>query len=516
MKNLPFVALLFLLFIQCAPKEKSIQDNTNEEHNLGEVSIQVTGSEEAVSHFTEGLLLLHSFEFDDAATKFVQAQKIDSNLVMAYWGEAMSYNHPLWKERYTEEGRAALQKLGKTKEARIAKAQTDLERDLLEAVEILYGEGEKKDLDVAYRDKMEQLHKTYSDQHEVAAFYALSLLGAAKNGRDVVSYEQGARIAQGIINENPSHPGALHYLIHSYDDPDHATLALDAANSYSKVAPDAEHALHMPSHIYVALGMWDEVIKSNIASYEASVSRMERKELDNDARGYHAFKWLMYGYLQKGDMDKAREMVYEMKTFCEEKPSSRARSHFIMMQGAYLTESNNWTDSIAEHTVDTEALNLMVRGVQDFTQGMLGYHNNDKAKLKNAINKLSEMRADAEKNMVVGSPKMCSGVSRYLQPPSVNEVNSIKVMEYELYGLMAMLDNNDEDVEKWLAEAADIEESTTYNYGPPNIVKPSFELYGEWLLNKDRKKEAEVQFEKVLKRAPKRRIAQKGMDVISA
>ena len=146
----------------------------------------------------------------------------------------------------------------------------------------------------------------YPEHHEVAAFYALSLLGSSKSRKDDDNYEVGAKIAQSIISENPHHPGALHYLIHSYDDPDHATLALDAANRYSKVAPDAEHALHMPSHIFVALGMWDEVINSNIASYEASVVRMKKKELDNDARGYHAMK-LMSLLLPKKEILKKPE-----------------------------------------------------------------------------------------------------------------------------------------------------------------------------------------------------------------
>lgn len=512
MKYITFLILATFLLIQC----KNKQTETTPDANLGEVEFEVTGSEEAIPYFREGLLLLHSFEFEDAAQKFVEAQELDSNFVMAYWGEAMSYNHPLWRERYTDDGLAALEKLAATKEERILLAKTPLEKELLQAIEILYSDGEKKQLDIEYKNQMERLHQKYPKHHEVAAFYALSLLGAANNGRDVASYEKGARIAQGIINENPNHPGALHYLIHSYDDPDHAPLALEAANSYSKVAPDAEHALHMPSHIYVALGMWDDVIRSNIASFDASVSRMKQKNLDSDARGYHAFKWLMYGYLQKGNFEKAKEMVYDMKRFCEEKPSSKARSHFIMMKGAYLTESGNWDDQIAETTVSTDKMSLLTKAVQEFTQGLLAYHNNQKDGLSTAINSLSEMRSEAEKKMEVSTSKMCSGVSRYLQPPSVNEVNSVKVLELELYAVLALLNNDEQAAEKWFKEATEAEEATTYTYGPPNIVKPSFELYGEWLLKKGRKEEAEIQFEKVLKRAPKRMLAMEGIAKVNA
>ena len=515
MKYSIYLLSIAFLFIQCGSKQATTQA-TAEEANLGEIEFEVTGSEEAAPYFHDGLLLLHSFEFEDAAEKFVKAQQIDSNFVMAYWGEAMSHNHPLWRERYAEEGIAALTKLADTPEERLAMAKTPLEKDLLQAVEILYTDGDKKEQDIAYKDKMEKLHKKYPEHHEVAAFYALSLLGSSKSRKEDDNYERGAKIVQGIIAENPQHPGALHYLIHSYDDPDHAALALDAANRYSKVAPDAEHALHMPSHIFVALGMWDEVIKSNIASFDASVARMEEKELDSDARGYHAFKWLMYGYLQKGNFEKAREMVYEMKKYCDEKPSSKARAHYIMMKADYLTESGNWADSIANVNVDLDKLNLLVKGVQVFTQGMSGYENGNIADLNSAIKELDDMQSKAESQMVIGAPKMCSGVSRYMQPPSVNEVNSIKVLECELQAVLALHNKDKKTAEKWLLEATLLEETTTFSYGPPNIVKPSFELYGEWLLSQDRKDEAKGQFEKVLERAPKRRLAMKGIASVNS
>ena len=509
MRTLTCLLTTLLLLIQCKPKEQEVTSNEN---SLGEVVLQVTGSEEAMPFFTQGLLLLHSFEFEDAAEQFVKAQDLDSTFVMAYWGEAMTYNHPLWRERYTEEGSAALNKLGASSEVRLSMAKTDIEKDFLDAVEVLYSEGDKIELDIAYKEKMQSMYKKYPGNHEVAAFYALSLLGASKSRTEDDFYDRGAKIVQGIIDENPKHPGALHYLIHSYDDPDHATLALDAAHSYAQVAPDAEHALHMPSHIFVALGMWDEVIRSNIASYEASVVRMKEKEMDNDARGYHAFKWLMYGYLQKGEKDIARNMLYEMKQYATETPSSRARAHYIMMQGDYLTETGDWGDSIALHTVDLEKLNLQVQGVQYFTQGNLAYYQEDEEKLRSNIEELNRLQAKAETIMVSGNPKMCSGVSRYLQPPSKNEVNSVEVMILELEAFTAMLKGEDAKVEEHLKKAVELEETIKYSFGPPNIVKPSFEMYGEWLLKKGRLEEAMTQFEKSLERMPNRRLSVKGKE----
>ena len=512
MKHVVYLLFVTFFFFNCKNQVSDRIDKVS----LGKAEFKVSGSEEATPLFNEGLLLLHSFEFEDAAEKFVKAQEIDSTFVMAYWGEAMSYNHPLWSERYVEEGSNALAKLADTKEERLAMCKTEIERELLNAVEILYVEGDKKEQDLDYKNAMENLYSKYPDHHEVASFYALSLLGSSKSRTEDNHYEMGAKIVQSIIEENPQHPGALHYLIHSYDDPDHATLALDAANRYSKIAPDAEHALHMPSHIFVALGMWDEVIKSNIASYDASVARMETKELDNDARGYHAFKWLMYGYLQKGDYEKAKEMVYDMKKYCEEKASSKARAHFIMMQADYLIETGDWKDSIALVTVEEEKLNLLVKGVQVYTQGMAGYENGHTKALNDAIVKLKEMHTGAENKMVIGSPKMCSGVSRYLQPPSVKEVNSVKVLKYELEAKLALDSNDPKTAESMMQKAVELEQNTIFSYGPPNIVKPSAELYGEWLLSQGRKEEAKEQFQIVLQRAPKRRLAMIGIEKTKA
>ncbi|GAH04161.1 unnamed protein product, partial [marine sediment metagenome] len=191
---------------------------------MGSVSFEVTGDAKAIPHFQEGLLLLHSFEYEDAAVAFQSAQDADADFVMAYWGEAMTKNHPLWNAQYTDEASEILNRLGPTTEQRLAKAQTEIERDFLEAVEILFGEGEKKDRDQLYAAHLQIMHDLYPEHHEVAAFYALSMLGSTSEGRDETIYEKGAVIAQGILEENPQHPGALHYLIHSYDDPVHEPM----------------------------------------------------------------------------------------------------------------------------------------------------------------------------------------------------------------------------------------------------------------------------------------------------
>ena len=269
---------LFLIVLVLAG---SCKKNSPAPSYLGVVSLEVTGNFKAATHFEKGLLLLHSFEYKDARESFQEAQNADPDMAMALWGEAMTHNHSLWSEQDYDDAKPVIEKLN----ALDISNCSDLEKDFIAAVKVLYEpKTDKLERDQNYKAFMESLHQKYPDNHEVAAFYALSLLGSVPEGRDEEVYGQGAVIAQGIIEENPNHPGALHYLIHSYDDPKHAKLALSAADAYAVVAPDASHALHMPSHIYVAMGMWDQVISSNIASYEASLKRMERKGLDNNAK----------------------------------------------------------------------------------------------------------------------------------------------------------------------------------------------------------------------------------------
>lgn len=339
--------------------------------------------------FEKGLLLLHSFEYEDAREAFIEAQLIDSTFAMAYWGEAMTYNHSLWQKQEKEEALAALEKLAPTPDARMNLVQTDLEKDFFKAVEILYGEGTKYERDVAYKDYMATMKAKYPEQYEVSAFYAIALLGASRNGRDEELYGLSAKIAKGIMEENPNHPGALHYLIHSYDDPLHA-----------QVAPDAAHALHMPSHIFVGLGRWNDVVNSNIASWNASVKRMKAKALDGQARSYHALNWLQYGLLQRGEYEKAKEMLNIMVEHAKNDNSKRARDYLLMMKGGQLIETNDWANEVVNIEVDVTDLNVLAQAQKDFLKGMYAYQQEDAKALTKAIASMGKSRTVAESIVV--------------------------------------------------------------------------------------------------------------------
>ncbi|MGB5316819.1 MAG: tetratricopeptide repeat protein, partial [Robiginitalea sp.] len=447
MKKVAFI-LASIVLIGC-------KDNTPKTEFLGMVNLEVSGNSKAVAQFERGLLLLHSFEYQDAREAFRNAQEIDPQMPMAYWGEAMTFNHSLWHEQDYDDGVEVLKKL---QAIDLEKNATELERDFISAVQILFkAETEKPERDIAYANFMEGLSKKYPDNHEVAAFYALSLLGSVPDGRDDELYGKGAKIALGILAENPNHPGALHYTIHSYDDPRHAALALEAANAYSKVAPDASHALHMPSHIYVAMGMWDRVVASNIDSYQASLNRMERKELGNDERGYHAFHWLEYGYLQQDNKEEARKMVLDMQRFMNETPSARARVHMVFLKGTYLTETNEWESAIANIPVEVSDLNISVRSQYYFLEGMNAYTVKDTVQMDSII---AIMQSDIDRETYVqefSSSSLCSNVTRAEAAPS--DIVTSKARQEQLIALREDLAGRHDTAEEHLLKSIELQES---------------------------------------------------------
>ncbi len=496
--------MLFAGFISCQ-NSKEEQKQVEAGKALGEVDLQVTGNTQAVSHFMTGLLHLHSFEYVDAREAFLEAQKTDPSMVMAYWGEAMTHNHPLWSQQNYESATKALNKLGESKDVRLGKAQTDLEKDLLQGVEILFGSGEKTERDDLYARHMASLYEKYPDNNEVAAFYALSLLGSVETGRDYEIYGKGAVIAQGILSENPQHPGALHYLIHSYDDPDHASLALEAANNYSKVAPDAGHALHMPSHIYVAMGMWDEVISSNIASYEARLKKIERKGLNPiSARNFHAYHWLLYGYLQTNQFDNAKEIMNNMKEFSVDAKSTGLRYYAIEMKGAYLAATNDYTGDYSGIQVNTEDLNVQSQASQLFLDGMQAVSTEDTEAIANVIAAIDAKIAAAATKLATKGITVCSATGFAARTPDQNDINSATVMLMELKAELAVINGNQAEAEEWLKAAVALEEDISYDFGPPSIFYPSYEVYGDWLVTQGRAKEALPLFDKALEKGPNR------------
>ncbi|CAE7357552.1 cphB [Symbiodinium microadriaticum] len=442
----------------------------------------------------------------EAADAFLQAQDLDADFAMAYWGEAMTYHHSLWAYQDYEKAREIMNRLGETPEIRLAKAGTPIEKGFLQATEILFGEGPKIERDDAYAEHMESMYRQFPENQEVAAFYALSLLGSVEQGRDYEVYGKGASISKDILAINPSHPGALHYLIHSYDDPEHASLAIEAANSYSEVAPDAGHALHMPSHIYIALGMWDDVIASNIRSYEAKLKKVEKDSSRN--WNLHAYRWLMYGHLQKGNFEEAQIIMDNTREYGFGKSKGYIKGYLVAMTGSYLSELDSWDSEYASIDIDDSDMNIVTKSALKYIRGYDAFFRKDLDALSAVIDQMSEDVATAENQLVTQGLAMCNSIKWQGQAASQPDVDESNVMILQLRAAKAiLLDQPDNFISQILKQASEQQKDIPFNFGPPMTFFPSYEVYGRWLLEQGQYEEAMQQFDLALEKGPKRRKA---------
>jgi len=458
---------------------------------LGRIDFATSGTPAAQEQFVRGALLLHSFEFDDAAERFREAEKREPGFAMAYWGEAMTFNHPLWAEQDREAALAALARLAPTRQERLAKAPTPREKMYLEAVETLYGEGDKPARDRAYAESMRRLHEAFPEDLDAASFYALALLGACEGKRDFATYMRAAAAVEDVFAKNPEHPGAVHYLIHCYDDPIHAPLGMRAARVYATIAPAATHALHMPSHIFLASGMWPEVASSNEASWQASVDRAGRLKLSAEAHSFHALSWLEYAYLQQGRYADARRSLATMEEDAAKTSADRARHALVAMRAAYLVETGLWTGDVARRSM--AGGDRSMGGLQDFIDGVAALEAGDRKAAEAALARLGARKGET------GEGYMSGGGGN----------DAILGQELEAKILLARGDRD--RALALMAKAAAAEDAMSYDFGPPEIVKPTHELYGEMLLDAGRAAEARREFEASLARAPRRALSLLGL-----
>lgn len=456
---------------------------------LGTIDFPASGTPKAQEHFIEGVLLLHSFEYEDAREAFQKAQDIDPNFAMAYWGEAMSYNHPIWFRQNREAAVTALNRLGSSPESRAIKAPTTREKAYLHAAEVLFGEGDKKTRDLLYEEVMRQNFEQFPEDLEAASFYALSILGTSHGGRNFSTYMRAAGIVEEVYEKNPEHPGGLHYLIHCYDDPVHAPLGLRAARIYAKIAPNAAHAVHMPSHIFLALGMWEEVASSNEDSTAAGDERMKRKGLNLGHRHFHSLWWQQYSYLQLGRFREAKKLLKEVEEASIRAGTKITRYHLATMRAAYLIETRNFDRDIAQINIETSDLDLRPT-IRDLFAIAYGYVLNDNTKAAEKI--LVEMKNTRLSAIENGNIAW------------TDTIEAAMVMEKEMAALIDFSKSKSLNALTLMKEAIKIEDGMKFGFGPPVVVKPSHELLGELLLKMNRPKEAQKEFELSLDRAPNR------------
>ncbi|MEO5904866.1 MAG: tetratricopeptide repeat protein [Gemmatimonadaceae bacterium] len=436
---------------------------------LGTINFPTAGSETAQPHFIRGVLFLHSFEYDSAAAEFVKAQHADPKFAMAYWGEAMTYTHPVWNEQDTVAARKALRKLAPSAAVRRATTSTPREAAYLNAVELLYGTGTKVHRDTVYSAAMGSLSAQYPSDAEAKTFYALSLLGLNQGVRDVPTYMKAGAIAEEVFGKYPDHPGAAHYVIHSYDDPRHAPMGLKAARAYSTIARGAAHAQHMTTHIFMALGMWDDVASQNeIASGH---------DHGMWTPGHYTL-WLNYAYLQQGRYDKALHLLETLRT----SRGAKTERPIWIFKGQYLIDTDQWNGEVAKWDSGAVPENPAIKPYWDFIRGYESIKLGDE---EGASRALIQMTRD---NSATG--------------PETNPTNAI--LELELKAMVKVAQGASDGAVALMRSATAREDAMPFDFGPPPVVKPSHELFGEMLLQLNQPKEAAAEFQRAIARAPRR------------
>jgi tetratricopeptide (TPR) repeat protein len=474
--------------------------------NLGHIDFPTSGSKEAQAHFVQGVLLLHSFEYADSKEEFQAATKLEPGFAMAYWGEALTYTHPIWVEQDAAAGRAALQRLAPTPEARAAKAPTQREKDYLHAVELLYGEGDKVARDIAYSDAMDRLRRKYPDDLEAASLFAVALMGTCQHERQYPVYMRAAAVAEEVFAKDPQHPGAIHYLIHAYDDPVHAPLGLRAARVYGTVAGSASHAQHMPAHIFFAMGMWDDAIAANIRSIAVADERIKRKGLGPEARNYHSLLWLEYAYLQEGRNEEAHAVLADVT-----KSGGRG---LAMNRAIYMLETGKPDEALCRGDLLRSPL---LQGVAVLNScGLVAVRGGRLDDARGAMQSIQQRLGGGQGGGGTASPQAAmpmpmSGSGHLPSTESPQDRKTADLMMRQLQAELWIAEGKQEQALRLLAQTAAEEDALTFEFGPPIPVKPSHELYGEELLAAHRPKEAREEFQRALGHAPKRAQSLRGL-----
>jgi len=485
---------------------------------LGRISFPNSGSASAQPAFIRGVLLLHSFEYDDAIEAFREAQRLDPGFALAYWGEALSFDQPLWHNESVDKARAALARLAPTAAARQAKAPTPREKGYLDAVERLFGTeagdlrgggpGVSKARHRAYADRMAELSGANPADDEAAAFHALALLATIPEGaRDpAVSLRAGA-IAAGILKRNPEHPGAAHYALHAFDDGEHAAMGLEAARIYAKIAPASSHARHMPSHVFLPLGMWDEASASDESAWAASVDRAKRKGLSASQHDFHALGWLQYEYLQQGRFAKARALIAEVeKAMAAANPANPANSANPSNPSNPSNDRDHIESEIGRgfgavslkgERASMRARLLVESGRWELMRGQPSFDNVDELfALGLASVKLGDRaRAEAALEQLDGARKAA---------PDADNRKLADIMYREIGGLLQMLRGEKAHGLAALASAARLEREMPKPIARPYPIKPAGELYAEALLASGDAAAAVREFQAALGRTPRR------------
>lgn len=463
--------------------------------NIGKAHIETSCNDAARSEIDRGVTLIHSFWYAEAEKSFRRAAAADVDCGMAWWGVAMSNLHPIWAPPTPDElktGREAAEQAVKTG------AKTDREKAFIAAIATFYAGSDKADHKTrmaAYEKAMAALERDYPKDREAAILHALALLGIAPpSDKTYAEQKKAAAILNRVLPEAPEHPGVAHYLIHSFDYPELAPLALSAARVYAKLAPGSPHALHMPSHIFTRLGLWDESISSNLASAEKArnyVAKMMPGAASFDE--LHAVDYLVYAYLQQGKIDDARKLTEKVAAVTKiDNPAQFAAAFAVGAVPARFTlERRQWKEAAAltvpgvvkwDKVPYAEANIHFARGIGAARSGQL------------------PIAHDAAKRLAAIRQTLLDQKNSYW-------ADQVEVQRLAVAAWIARAEKNDAQALTHMRAAADLEASSDKHPVTPGAIIPARELLAEMLLENGKRADAIAEVQLVLRDAPGRRNA---------
>ena len=472
-------------------------DHRHEATELGRVNFTVSCTPPAQKQFNRAVAWLHSFEYEEAEKAFTEVATTDPRCGMAYWGVAMSNYHPLWAPPTPAElkrGSDAIEK------AKLTGARTQRERDYIAALELFYKDTDKLDHRTrvfAYHEAMKRVYESNRADSEAGVFYALTLIatGTMANDKTYVREKEAAQILNRVLARQPQHPGVAHYLIHSYDYPALAQLALPAARSYAKIAPASAHAQHMPSHIFIRMGLWQEAIRSNLDAESSAKAFARRHQMAGAGdEQLHAMDYLAYAYLQSAQDKLAWGVLEEMSKLQSVEPQSfKVAYAFAAIPARYALERRRWDEAaklaLPANTVNTfpwqrfrwaEAHIYFARAIGFARSG-------DADSARREVEKLAAVR-DA---LVIGKGEY-------------DWAKQVDIERQIAAAWLAFAEKNFDESLKLMLAAADLDDSTDKHPVTPGAVLPAREQLGELLLELKQPSAALVEFETSLRFTPER------------
>jgi tetratricopeptide (TPR) repeat protein len=457
-----------------------------------EVDFNISCGPTSQRAFKHAAWTLHSFWYPEALKEFTAIAASEPGCAMAYWGIAMSLWYPLWYPPSPTALKAGAEAVAK---AMTAQTQTPREADYIAAIAAFYRDYDKLDHQtraVAYEKAMEQVQKRYPDDREAAVFYALALNASAlKTDKTFANQSKAAEILNAIWKEEPNHPGVIHYLIHSDDSPQFAAAGLDAAICYAKVAPDVPHALHMPSHIFTRLGMWQQSIDSNRAAHAAALSYVQKSQGPGsyDQETLHTMDYLEYAYLQIAQDDSAKKVVDELIGFRQNDGASLAGAYAVAaIPARYALERHDWPAAAA---LSEPAIGFPLERFP-WAEAMIAY-----ARALGHAHTGNITGAETEIGRLQSLGDKLKGNDAYW-------ANQVEVQRLAATGILAHAQGDDKKAIALMRSAVDLDATMDKHPATPSSVLPAREVLADLLLELNQPAAALIEYRAMLNTDPER------------